>query len=188
MDCFLEGVGLFGLGASRNGESPKSEEGLLEEFGGTESIDSMSFRISFESSILNFHQKNLRGSDPHLNSNKETEVVVWRSRMLINRETGRTYYDLEENTSRDRDDCMEQFIEQDNCIDLKKDGRLFLEYPLYCEGQPKPICRGVLHLVCAILLPTVLLFFIRECHGSTLAIFVSVCYVSSNIICYGASG
>jgi hemolysin III len=111
--------------------------------------------------------------------------------MLINRETGRNYYDLEESTcSRDRDDCMEQLIieQEKNCIDLKKDGRLFLEYPLYCEGQPKPICRGVLHLVCAILLPTVLLFFLRECHGSPLAIFISVCYITSNIICYGASG
>ena len=29
----------------------------------------------------------------------------------------------------------------------KTDGRLFHEYPLYCEGPPKPICRGVLHLV-----------------------------------------
>lgn len=29
----------------------------------------------------------------------------------------------------------------------KKDGRLFLEYPLYCEGFHKPTCRGILHFV-----------------------------------------
>jgi hemolysin III len=50
------------------------------------------------------------------------------------------------------------------------------------------MCRGVLHLVCAIMLPTVLYFFIRECRGSTLAIVVSTLYVASNTICYGASG
>lgn len=58
----------------------------------------------------------------------------------------------------------------------------------FLEGYHKPMCRGVLHLVCAMMLPTVLYFFIRACRGSTLAITVSTLYVTSNIICYGASG
>lgn len=76
--------------------------------------------------------------------------------MLINRETGRSAssYDLEDSTfhpcvvSKDQDDCIEHLMEKNDCYEMsKKDGRLFHEYPLYCEGHPKPVCRGVLHLV-----------------------------------------
>lgn len=70
----------------------------------------------------------------------------------------------------------------------RKDGRLFADLPLYCEGFPKPVCRGVLHLSCALLLPTALLFFARACQGSLLALAVSVAYLLSNLVCYGASG
>ena len=85
------------------------------------------------------------------------------------------------------DHCMEHFMDNDGCS-AKADGRLFAEYPLYCEGYHKPMCRGVLHLVCSIMMPTILLFFIRECRGSTFAIIVSTAYIITNTICYGASG
>jgi hypothetical protein len=32
------------------------------------------------------------------------------------------------------DNCVEHFIENDGCDPRKADGRLFAEYPLYCEG------------------------------------------------------
>ena len=53
-------------------------------------------------------------------------------------------------------DCLldierERDFEREREIEIlerrKRDGRLFLEYPLYCEGFHKPTCRGVLHLV-----------------------------------------
>jgi hypothetical protein len=93
------------------------------------------------------------------------EVYDRSSGMLINRETGKIYSDLEENhpqkgciVDNGADDCLEHLIDHhhdhpfqiDNCYEKTKkkaDGRLFHEYPLYCEGHPKPICRGVLHLV-----------------------------------------
>lgn len=76
----------------------------------------------------------------------------------------RTYNDLEEGCDDNDDDCMERIVDQSqhcvthsvggsqqilhvDCELAKKDGRLFPEYLLYCEGHPKPVCRGVLHLV-----------------------------------------
>ena len=52
----------------------------------------------------------------------------------------------------------------------KQDGRLHPEYPLYCVGMPKPLLRGVLHLICTGMLiyiyrpvPLLLLMYIVYC-------------------------
>lgn len=47
----------------------------------------------------------------------------------------------------DLEDFKDNLDDFDSIEIRKKDGRLFLEYPLYCEGFHKPTCRGVLHLV-----------------------------------------
>ena len=70
----------------------------------------------------------------------------------------------------------------------KQDGRLHYDYPLYCEGMPKPTCRGIFHMICCIILPYPLWILIQESNGNTTAIMASVLYMLSNMWCYGASG
>jgi predicted membrane channel-forming protein YqfA (hemolysin III family) len=70
---------------------------------------------------------------------------------------------------------------------MKPDGRLFPNHPLYCEGFHRPKCRGMMHLVAAILLPFAWWHLYLEANGSIIAEIVASLYVLSNIICYGAS-
>ena len=70
----------------------------------------------------------------------------------------------------------------------QSDDRLFPGYPLYCEGLPRPALRGVLHLVCSLLLPFGMLHLVMESDGSRIGSIAAVVYVSTNIFCYGFSG
>jgi hemolysin III len=67
---------------------------------------------------------------------------------------------------------------------LKKlDDRLFPDFPLYCEGMPRPKLRGVLHLFCALLFPLGFWHLFLTANQSTrgkLAVFV---YIFGNFFC-----
>jgi hemolysin III len=69
----------------------------------------------------------------------------------------------------------------------KDDGRLFQEYPLYVEGLEKPLCRGVGHLIFALLLPFGMYHLIHEANGNFKGTIIAILYVSSNMFCYGFS-
>lgn len=69
----------------------------------------------------------------------------------------------------------------------KNDGRLYPEYPLYCEGLQKPICRGLMHLMCTILLPFGMWHLVIEANDDPVGIATAILYVGSNIWCYGFS-
>lgn len=69
----------------------------------------------------------------------------------------------------------------------KNDGRLHPDYPLYCEGMPKPKCRGVLHMVFTALLPFAYLHLVHEANGNLLGMSAAFVYIFSNIWCYGFS-
>ena len=72
-------------------------------------------------------------------------------------------------------------------IPLKKDGRLFINHALYCEGAPRPYSRGMIHLFCAILLPFGLWHLIIEANNSRIGQLAAALYILSNLICYGFS-
>lgn len=72
--------------------------------------------------------------------------------------------------------------------DHKFDGRLYPEYPLYCEGLHKPCGRGYLHLICTILLPFGFYHFSVESNGNSTAMWCSYFYLFTNLWCYGFSG
>ena len=67
------------------------------------------------------------------------------------------------------------------------DGRLFSDQILYCEGAPKPYLRGVLHLLCSLILPFGAIDFLRATHGVPIGVLVSIIYLISNLFCYGLS-
>lgn len=70
----------------------------------------------------------------------------------------------------------------------KRDDRLFPDIPLYCEGYPKPIARGVLHLLCTMLLPFGLRYLIKIAGpNNRIAHIASALYIFTNIWCYGFS-
>lgn len=69
----------------------------------------------------------------------------------------------------------------------KRDHRLFPEYLLYCEGLPKPALRGVLHLICSLVLPFGMWHLVQESNGSTLGSIAAVVYIFTNMFCYGFS-
>jgi hemolysin III len=69
----------------------------------------------------------------------------------------------------------------------KNDGRLHPEFPLYCEGMLKPACRGMLHMVCALLLPVGVWHLVSQANGHFHGEVVAFIYVLSNFWCYGAS-
>lgn len=69
----------------------------------------------------------------------------------------------------------------------KNDGRLHPEFPLYCEGMLKPACRGMLHMVCTLLLPIGAWHLVSQANGNFHGQVVAFIYVLSNIWCYGAS-
>ena len=69
----------------------------------------------------------------------------------------------------------------------KDDGRLHPEFPLYCEGMMKPACRGVLHLLCTLLLPLAMWHLLQEANGNEYGEIAGIIYLVSNLWCYGAS-
>ena len=85
------------------------------------------------------------------------------------------------------DNCeraSDHILHQKKC---ESDNRLFPDYPLYCEGLPRPVLRGVLHLVCLLLLPFGMLHLVMESDGSRLGSIAAIVYISTNIFCYGFS-
>lgn len=71
---------------------------------------------------------------------------------------------------------------------LKKlDDRLFPEHLLYCEGMPRPALRGVLHLICALLLPFAMWHLLREANGNTRGQIAAFCYIGGNFFCCAVS-
>jgi hypothetical protein len=69
----------------------------------------------------------------------------------------------------------------------KPDGRLHYEYPLYCEGMPKPAFRGIFHLLCCFIIPFGMWILVKESNGNAYSIVASVLYMLTNLWCYGAS-
>ena len=69
----------------------------------------------------------------------------------------------------------------------KNDGRLHPDFPLYCEGMMKPACRGILHMLCTMLLPIGLWHLLNEANGNEYGQVAGVIYLLSNLWCYGAS-
>jgi len=69
----------------------------------------------------------------------------------------------------------------------KGDNRLYPDWPLYCEGLEKPLCRGMLHLLTTVLLPFGLLHLLREANHKPLGMAAATLYALSNIFCYGVS-
>jgi hemolysin III len=67
------------------------------------------------------------------------------------------------------------------------DGRLYYQYPLYCEGMPKPACRGYLHMACLLLLPFLQWKLWQESNGNAVGRAASILYMLGNFVCYGAS-
>lgn len=83
-------------------------------------------------------------------------------------------------------DCGEDsFPDNKSC---KHDNRLFPEYLLYCEGLPKPLLRGVLHLACTLILPFAMCHLVAQSNGSRIGSFAAIAYVGTNMFCYGFSG
>lgn len=69
-----------------------------------------------------------------------------------------------------------------------KDGRLFPDVSLYCEGHPKPAFRGILHLFFTILLPCGLKILLNAAGNKNyVAYMASTVYICSNMWCYGMS-
>ena len=68
-----------------------------------------------------------------------------------------------------------------------KDGRLFPDFLLYCEGLEKPICRGFIHLFATIVLPFGMWHLNRESNGNKWGLIASTVYIITNIWCYGFS-
>jgi len=69
----------------------------------------------------------------------------------------------------------------------KHDTRLFPDLPLYCEGDPKPLCRGVVHLLLSLLIPLGMWHLYGEAKDSIEGKIAGMVYLSCNLICYGSS-
>ena len=67
------------------------------------------------------------------------------------------------------------------------DGRLHPDYPLYCEGMPKPAMRGVVHLITALILPFGVYHLWNEANGNPLGRVAGTVFVLGNLYCIGMS-
>jgi channel protein (hemolysin III family) len=67
-----------------------------------------------------------------------------------------------------------------------KDGRMFDNKLLYCEGRHKPLLRGFVHLfgLCSGIIPLGLFEIIKIAQNDTILIILACCYFISNFICY----
>jgi channel protein (hemolysin III family) len=67
-----------------------------------------------------------------------------------------------------------------------KDGRMFEDELLYCEGRHKPLLRGFIHLfgLCSGIIPLGLFEIIKIAQNDTILIILACCYFISNFICY----
>lgn len=54
---------------------------------------------------------------------------------------------------------------------LYKDGRMFNNYPLYCEGAHKPVCRGFFHLAAVFMFPLLFWRFYQLTREAEPAVF-----------------
>jgi hemolysin III len=97
------------------------------------------------------------------------------------------------NERHNEDDRMESGFRQHPLsntapIECPKDGRLFPEYTLYCEGSPKPALRGVLHgIACMWLVFFGMDLIVGAAHDDPIAAIMGSVYVFTNILCYGIS-
>jgi hemolysin III len=74
--------------------------------------------------------------------------------------------DIEKQQNQKQSTDNEPFMQFDDEEQNRKfhDDRLFPDHPLYCEGMPKPVFRGLLHLLCSLFLPFAFyhLFFVES--------------------------
>ena len=75
----------------------------------------------------------------------------------------------------------------ESIISSNNDNRLFPGIPLYCEGEHKPLLRGVFHLIATLLLPYGYYNLYVETNGSVYCQTIGGVYIISNIWCYGFS-
>jgi len=70
-----------------------------------------------------------------------------------------------------------------------KDGRLFENELLYCEGREKPLLRGFIHLfgLCSGMIPIGLFEIVKVANSDKLMIIFACFYFISNFICYFVS-
>eukprot|EP01038_Epipyxis_sp_PR26KG_P015670 gene15670-21195_t len=68
-----------------------------------------------------------------------------------------------------------------------RDNRLFPEDLLYCEGLERPLCRGFVHLFCAIIFPFVVWYLVIDSNGSYWGIIAAIAYGFSALFCYSVS-
>lgn len=67
-----------------------------------------------------------------------------------------------------------------------KDGRIFENELLYCEGREKPLLRGFIHLfgLCSGIIPIGLFEIFKVANTDKTMIILACCYFISNFICY----
>lgn len=72
-----------------------------------------------------------------------------------------------------------------NVIKSKKfDDRLFPDHLLYCEGMQKPAFRGILHLICSVMLPFVAWqLIVYEANGLFIGQIAASVYISGQFFC-----
>ena len=70
-----------------------------------------------------------------------------------------------------------------------KDGRLFENELLYCEGREKPLLRGFIHLfgLCSGMIPIGLFEIIKVANTDKTMIILACLFFTSNFICYFVS-
>lgn len=72
-----------------------------------------------------------------------------------------------------------------NKLVKRDDNRLFPELPLYCEGYPKPLLRGMFHLIFALLLgPFGLWHLTTESKGIFEGRVAAILYILGSFTCY----
>jgi hemolysin III len=70
----------------------------------------------------------------------------------------------------------------------KIDGRLFPEFSLYCEGHPKPLFRGLSHLIFAIILgPFGFWHLYHDANGVLAGRISAFIFIASALSCYATS-
>lgn len=95
--------------------------------------------------------------------------------------------------SMDRTSIIKKIDDQDDSSGqchrphMRRDGRLFPEERLYCEGLPKPKLRGVIHLAYALILPFGVYLLWKEANGNSNGQLAGIVFALSNLYCVGIS-